>query len=538
MSVRRTIARNTVFNALGRFWEGVLGIGLTIYIVHKIRFDGYGLWSLVAMFTGYAALTDFGVSSAFTKYIAEYAARDDDTEVSSVVSTGVVFYAVFGIVLVGVGWPAIDLLITSVVWLLTTLHPEQKALYESAKAVGDIRFLFRGALLIFAVTNCIAPFTSLHTGLQRMGITNALSFAASLLKLAFTVLFLETGCGVVGLLYANAAVLAVFAIASLAIAYRIFPKLRLGPRYVRRSTLGTLFGFGWRTQVAKLSNLINFQTDRAVVGLVFSNFALVGLYRAGEELATKMRQIPALVVSALIPAVSDLDARDRNEDLARLYLLSTKYIAAITIPMAAFTVAAAGMVMHAMFGDREGLDVAAWILRILGVGYAVNLLPGPGVSIALGKGRAELPMYAGIISMTGNILLTLAFVYFFGFYGVPAGTTLAMALSTAWFFLAMRRHVDLSLTKLFDTALRWPLLAVSPGFLLCLAGGYMVAGYDGRWPNLAAAAGCATFFGVLYIIVIRWTPFLDAFDVCFLEDTLHLGRIPGFKFLTRRARYV
>lgn len=538
MSVRRTIARNTVFNALGRFWEGVLGIGLTIYIVHKIQFDGYGLWSLVAVFTGYAALTDFGVSSAFTKYIAEYAARGDDAEVSSVVSTGVAFYAVFGIILVGVGWPAIDLLIAGVVWLLTTLHPEQKALYESAQAVGDIRFLFRGALLIFAVTNCVAPFTSLQTGLQRMGITNALSFAVSLLKLSFTVLFLEMGYGVAGLLYTNAAVLAVFAIASLTIAYRIFPKLRVGLRHVHRSTLETLFGFGWRTQVAKLSNLINFQTDRAVVGLVFSNFALVGLYRAGEELATKMRQIPALVVSALIPAVSDLDARDRHEDLARLYLLSTKYIAAVTIPIAAFTVAAAGMLMHAMFGGREGLDMAAWILRIIGLGYAVNLLPGPGVSIALGKGRAELPMYAGIISMAGNILLTLVFVYLFGFYGVPAGTTLAMALSTAWFFLAMRHHVDLSLAKLFDTALQWPLLAVTPGFLICAAAGRLMAGFEDRAPNLAAAAVCAALFGISYIAIIRWTPFLDAFDVRFLEDTLHLGRMPGFKFLTRRARHV
>lgn len=538
MSVRRTIARNTIFNALGRLWEALLGLGLTIYIVERIAFNGFGLWSLVAAFTGYAALFDFGVSSAFTKYIAEHAARDDDRAVSSVVSTGVAFYAVLGIVLVGVGWPAIDLLITAVVRLLSALHPAQAAAYQDAAAVGDIRFLFRGALVIFAFTNCVAPFSAIPAGLQRMGVTNLLSFAASLLKLAATILFLEMGYGVRGLLYTNAVVLAAFGAASAVVAYYLYPRLRVGWAGVRRDTFRILFQFGWRTQVAKLSNLINFQTDRAVVAVVFADLTLVGLYRAAEEAAMKFRQLPALIVSALIPAVSDLDARKRHDDLAELYLRSTKYIAVVTLPLAVFTLAAAEMLLRVMFGGKPGLDTAAWVMRILVLGYGANLLPGPGVSIALGKGRADLPMYAGLISMFGNIALTLLLVYALGFYGVPMGTSLAMFISTAWFFAAMRRTVSMPLHRLLLGPAGWPLLACAPGFLLCAIEAWFMSGYQERLPNLIAVGAGASAFCLFYASMLYFTPFLDAFDVDFLEKTLKLGALPGFAALMRRARHV
>jgi len=58
MSVARTIARNTAFNAAGRMWEAVCNIVLTAYIVPKVGLAGWGLWGLISVFTGYVALFD------------------------------------------------------------------------------------------------------------------------------------------------------------------------------------------------------------------------------------------------------------------------------------------------------------------------------------------------------------------------------------------------------------------------------------------------------------------------------------------------
>jgi len=272
----------------------------------------------------------------------------------------------------------------------------------------------------------------------------------------------------------------------------------------------------------------------------------VGLYRAGEELASKVRQLPALVVSAMIPAASDLDARDEQVRLAELYLRSTKYIAVIAVPLTLFAMATAEPIARVLFAGQPGLTGAAWIARILLVGYLANLLPGPGMSIALGKGRAEMAMYAGTISTGCNLVLTVLFVMAARagglgqtpmLYLIATATTLAMFISTAWFFLALRRHVTVPLGHLARVSLLWPALASVPGAAAGVAVSWWIAGNEGRLENFAAVAAAAAVFGLSYGLALRTVPYLDAFDVEFLEQTLRLGRIPGFRRLLGRARH-
>lgn len=529
-SVGRTITRNTAFNAAGRMWEALINLLLTAYIVPKIGLPAYGTWALVGLFTSYFTLLDFGLGSGFSKYIAQHAATRGTRAVSAVVSTGFFFYLALGAVMVAAGWPCIDGLIR----LVAFFYP--KAL-ESANAatLADVRFLLRWGLVLYAASTPVAALSAVQTGLQRMGVTNAISVAASLVKVAATVALLETGHGVRGLLLANAAVLGFFAVACAAAAFRLAPYLRVSPSRVTRRAFRDLFSFGWRTQVAKLSNLILFQTDKAVVLAAFGALGLVGVYRIGEELAGKMRQAPALMLSAIIPAASDLDARGDDDRLRRLYVLSSKYVAAVTVPLVAFMAGAAGPLLRTWMGDIDGLDTAAWVLRILVVGYLANVIPGAGVSVALGKGRPDVQMKAGLVATVANIAFTLALLLAVGFYGIPLGTAAAMALSCAWFLRAMGPVSGVGAVELMRASLLWPALASLPGMAVCIAGGVFGAGLHGRLPNAALTAACAAAFGASYLALIRYTPFLDSYDAHFLANMLRLRRIPGFSAYVRRA---
>lgn len=538
MSDRRTIARNTVFNAAGRIWEALAGIGLTVYTIDRVGLEGFGLWSLVALFTGYAALFDFGVNSGFTKYIAEFAARDDRDGVNAVISTGTWFYAALGAIMLAIGWPLIDGLLAGTLRLMALLNPGREAGLGPGDLWGEARVLMQGALIIIVVNNALAPFGALQTGLQRMGLANAIGFAASLVKVACTVALLESGFGVRGLLYASGVVLAFTSATNVLVAFRIYPGLRCTPGRMDRAIFDRMFSFGWRSQVARLANLINFQTDRLVVALATGgNLDLVGLYRVGEDLATKMRQAPALLVSALIPAVSSLDARDDQGRLAILYWRSTKYVGAVALPAALYLLATAEFWLS-LYGPKDTLGGAGWVARILIVGYVLNVLPGPGVSVALGKGDAGLPMWAGLISMVANVALTVLLFWMVGFYGVAAGTSLALGLSTAWFFGAMRRLLDVSPGALLREALLWPTIAALPGTVICVVVNLGLQNYTDRPANLIVATICFGIFGLSYGLCLRLTPFVDAYDVDFLRDTLRADRLPGFQFLTARARHV
>ena len=147
-----------------------------------------------------------------------------------------------------------------------------------------------------------------------------------------------------------------------------------------------LFSFGWRTQVSRLANLVTFETDVLIITLVLRDLELAGLYRIGVELANKMRQVPVVLMSALVPAAAHLDARRDEDRLRALYLRGTRYVAAVTIPLAAFTAGGAGLLMTAWQGGAIGLGMSVLVLRIISVGYVANILPGPGVAVSLGMG--------------------------------------------------------------------------------------------------------------------------------------------------------
>ncbi|HOJ32696.1 MAG TPA: oligosaccharide flippase family protein [Candidatus Hydrogenedentes bacterium] len=514
VQVRRTITRNTLFNAAGRTWEAILALVLTPYIVHRVGVNAWGLWAFLSSFVGYVGLLDLGITGSYAKYIAHHHARNEQDEMAHVISTGLSFYAVVGFFLIAVGWFSIDQMVQ---WL-SRLHPERAGEWTHPQVLADLRFLLRGSLVLLCLSNCLASFTAIQSGLQRMGITNGIAFAASLVKTAFIIGMLETGFGVRALLYAEAAGFIAFAVPTVVVSFHLLPGLRLRLQDIRLDTFKRLVDYGWKTQVAKLSNLIMFQTDKVVAGVVFRQFGLVGLYDLGIRWANVARQVPVLLLSALVPAVSDLDAREENDRLKVLYLRSSRYIAALSIPMALFLASNAGLIMRVWLGKMEGVTTAAWVLRIIALGYVANILPGAGVSIALGKGRPDLQMIAGLISMSTNIVFTILFVFVFGFYGIPAATALSMFLSCAWFFYALRPVVDLPVSHLVKFALVKPVAAVVPACCVSLGIEFWANTDSGRVVLLFYLLGSCVCFTILYGICLRLSRFFDDWDLNFFTE--------------------
>lgn len=518
MGLQRTLARNTSFNILGRCLEALLGLVLIRYMWARITPAEYGLWSLIGAFTGYVALLDFGVGSAYAKFIAGHAAKDDNDAVSRVVTTGLLFYLGLSAVLLAITWPLIP----------RALSFGMDHGWFTLSDPGEIIRLLRWTVALYALSTCIGPFSAVQSGLQRMDIVNILGFGSSIVRLIATVVFLEMGLALQGLIYASLTTLLVFGIVSAWSSKRLLPSLRVSPRYIDRATFASLFSFGWRTQVARLSNLIMFETDKIVVGVLFGRLDLVGRYDLGVNLANKVRQVPALIFSALLPAAAELDAVGDDTRLRALYLRSTKYVAVTTIPLLLFTVATADLLMRVWMG--EGFEQAAWVLRIIALGYIANILPGAGVSIALGKGRADLQMNAGLISMGVNIALTVGLYLLIGFWGIPIATSVSMLVSTAWFFWAVESEIGLGKRRLVREAFLWPSVATAPGFVLCVVIDQAAIVHASFWSAAAALLVAGTAFSALFLLVLRATPFLDAVDRDFLARTLRLKHVPGYRW--------
>jgi O-antigen/teichoic acid export membrane protein len=244
-----------------------------------------------------------------------------------------------------------------------------------------------------------------------------------------------------------------------------------------------------------------------------------------------------MLVTALTPAAADLDARAQAETLRRMCVVSTKYMAAAAVPLSVFTLAAAGPLLRAWLGDQPGLDTAAGVLRLLALGYLANLLAGPAMSVALGMGRADLAMRAGLVSAAANILLTVLLVYPWGVYGVAAATSLGMLISTAWFARVMAREFGLDPRGVARETLLWPAVASLPGLVVCTALARAFANETGQAAQLGVIVCGGLCFALTYAVVLRFSPFLNAFDRSFLGETLGLARVPGLRALLGGARH-
>ncbi|MGC9070864.1 MAG: lipopolysaccharide biosynthesis protein, partial [Elusimicrobiales bacterium] len=180
-SLSQKICRNTFFNAIGRLWGILVALVLTPYIIRHIGVERYGIWALVGVITGYFGLLDFGVGTSFVKYIAEFYAKRDYEKINQVVNTGFVFYTVFAILIIVLGFLFINPLLS-----FFKIPPQM---------LNEVRFVFLLGIIIFGVSNALSPFLAVQTGLQRMDITNKISIAVSIPTVLGTVFFLEKGYG-------------------------------------------------------------------------------------------------------------------------------------------------------------------------------------------------------------------------------------------------------------------------------------------------------------------------------------------------------
>ena len=63
--------------------------------------------------------------------------------------------------------------------------------------------------------------------------------------------------------------------------------------------------------------------------------APVSFYEVSSRLTSFMRAIPLVMISVLIPATSELDARKDPEKIIRTYRMASRYVAMVTVPLVA-----------------------------------------------------------------------------------------------------------------------------------------------------------------------------------------------------------
>jgi O-antigen/teichoic acid export membrane protein len=433
----KKLVTNTFFNLLGRSWSFVVALLLTPYILARLDVREFGTWVVLSIFINSFNLLDLGLGSSFIKFIAEYYTYEDFDRINSVLFSGLLFYGFFGIAQIAIG-----LLLEKP--LFNLFH---------VPAAHDAYLL---VLLSCALSNIALMFLSVFKGIQRMDKSNSLEVRISIVNALGTVFLLETGWGMLGLAVnalANACFAAVITWWTLR---RLIPKISVGWHFDGK-LLRNMFGYGIKMQISQIGGLICFRVDKLIVSR-FLGIAAVSFYEIASRLTSFMRALPHVMISALIPATSELGARNDRAKILQTYLLVSRYVAMVTIAMVAFLVLEARSVVTFWVGNTFESSVV--LVQILAIGYGANVLGGAASQTGAGVGRPEFDMRGTVLLAVLNPILSLLLVQKFGAPGAAAGTTIAFVLSTGYLLATFHRnYLSTRVAAVFQSVYMRPIAA-------------------------------------------------------------------------------
>lgn len=506
------IIRNTIFNAIGRSWVIIIVLILTPYIIHHIGEKRYGIWVIVGVITGYFGLFDFGVGTSFEKYISEYYTKKDFKCLNEVVNTGFVFYSLLGA--------------TTSISVFILIKPIIGFLNIPNNLYTEAFFVFILGIIIFAVTNALSIFRAIQGGLQRMDISNKITIAITLPNIAGTIYFLESGYGLQGLMINYAIVVLVTSTVNIFFAYKILPELRFNPLMFSKKMFKILFAFGYKLQISRFANLISFQTDKILI-THFLSLGMVIYYQLGSSILLRLRQVLLLLISALVPAVSEAEARNEEVFLKELYLRGSKYLIFITMPALFFITTNASLVTSAWMG--EGYERSALVIQILAIGYFAATVTGVASSIAAGVARTDIDMKFGLLLAVLNLSLSIFLIIKFGFIGVVLGTTVSLIVASFVFMKLFHDYFSSIPLNSFFQLFYKPLIACIMPVLIMIFLNHSLQNISlsyGRLVNLSILGMNGILFALSYIIFIILSKYFDKYDI-----EIFKVKIPFLKYL-------
>src|SRR4029077_13984354 len=100
MSLKLQAAKNVSATWLSLAVHAGVGFFLSPFILHRLGDDAFSLWVLVFSLTGYYGNLDLGIRASIVRYVAKFAATEDEDQLARFLSTSLAFYVAVGLVVV------------------------------------------------------------------------------------------------------------------------------------------------------------------------------------------------------------------------------------------------------------------------------------------------------------------------------------------------------------------------------------------------------------------------------------------------------
>lgn len=486
MGLKRTIARNALWNWAGMGAGMVGGFVVLPFLVRTLGDTGYGLWIVIASFTGYFGLLDLGVRAAVGRNLAFHRAREDQAAVNGLLSTAIALLlvpATLGFLGTFLGQPLF--------FYLFEVPPELRAPVQATLCLVGLNLALYLLLSVFDAT---------LWAWQRFDVLNAIDITVTGLRVGATFLLIRSSDSLVSLALITLSSTVLMGAAKAVVSFRLISGLRVGVRRVGRQPARQLFGYGFWNFLLSLGTLISSQIGPLIVGARLG-LGLITPFTIATRLIGYAQALFMAGNGVLTPLATALHATEQHEQQRRLFLVGSRYS----------LVLAAGLMLYLICLGRAFITLWAGthlapahdLVIILALGEVLPLSQGISQSLILAQGQHRGLALMGLVENGLVLLLAFGLVQPLGLTGMAVSLAIPAVLGRGLFRLVLAcRCSQVPLSQFLRQAL-------VPAVQVILIPGIFLSGLarwrqPQSWPELiiytilyglCLAAFCAAVFG-------------------------------------------
>lgn len=392
----------------------ISGVLYTPYMLYKLGNETYGVWGIIGSILGYATLADLGLSGAVVKYTAEFRSAAEQAKINRLLSTAITCYMIIGLACIGV-----TLIVSPVVVPLFNIPP---ALHQIIVLV----FILLG--INAGINFPLSVISNYILGIGRYDVRNAITLLTTLLNIGLSILFLESGYGLVGI---TAATILTSVAVFMSMYWFIFKlsgePIAVSIRAIDRSMIKLIFNYGTSFSVINLTGMISWQSDNIVVGKIIGINGVTPYV-----LATKVREMLSRLVwaflSVLIPTFSSIQTLEDRERVHQLYFLALRVVVFATFPLGLLLILKSDVVLSYWVHLRSA--DANLVLSFLAFAAVIHLPSNVGLVALLGSAQHKGLSKLSVVDALLNLGLSIIFTLFLGVPGAALGTAVTVILTS------------------------------------------------------------------------------------------------------------
>lgn len=484
--MKRRLLINTLLSGGHTFIAGVIGLFLLPFTLHHLGLLEVGLLGIVNIFamSGYIGLFELGLQSSIAKYSSEYATKGSFDKVAVLVNSAATVFLTIGAVLALLGVVFAGL-ITRYALKIPTEYEASFTIAVSAMFASYV-FVFPGIAI-----------QGLLEGLQRFAALKGIQVSVVIANAIGTVILLLLGYRYTALVALLVVLQIAQCVAMYTYALSTVPRLRLDLRLFSTASLREVRGMTGMLFAGRISSHIFNNTDRLLVGAILGGLAM-GAYDIVIRFPRLLKLVLGFINTAVMPAVSQLNAEGRQDVVRRLLLFGTNVHMIASYPLVTGLMYYAAPLLRAWVG-QDYVYLAPALRWALGYNLLVAVI-GIGGSVVVGSNKALRTFTAvGMTSTVLNVAFTLTFIRVFGLEGVFMATVLAVALTLPLYVWTILRVAPVTQWSFWAQIVR----VLASGFVPLTAAMLL-----GRWfktdtiPELMAAGAVwvILYWASLYVI--------------------------------------